>query len=125
MVGTGGLWKRDAEPEARELKAAVLYDSLEESKTGAIAQHLRKDMEEIGVRLTEYEAEGDAEMQLMQAASAIKGGADLLLAELVDEGYSNEAEAICRAAAEKEIPVIFFYRGDRAPQRAGRHPGPL
>ena len=49
-------------------------------------------------------------MQLLQAQSAIDAGADLLLAEIVDEGYSNEAEAICQAAREQEIPVIFFYR---------------
>lgn len=105
-----GTVEEDAKPKAKALKAAVLFDSLEESKTSAIAACLRKDMEAIGVSLTEYEADGDAEMQLMQASSALKSGADLLLAELVHEGYSNEAEAICQAAAEKNVPVIFFYR---------------
>lgn len=100
----------EAPPEPKPLEAAVLYDSLEDSKTGAIADYLRKDLEKIGVSLVEYEADGDPEMQLLQAQSAIDAGADLLLAEIVDEGYSNEAEAICQAAREQEIPVIFFYR---------------
>lgn len=105
-----GRVEEDAQPERKALKAAVLYDSLSDAKTKAIAGHLRQDLEGMEVKLSEYEADGDPEMQLLQASSAIDAGIDVLLVELVDEGYSNEAEDICRAAADQGVPVIFFYR---------------
>lgn len=105
-----GKVEEDARPERRSLKAAILYDSLSDAKTKAIAGHLRQDLEALDVKISEYEADGDFEMQLMQAAGAVKAGTDVLLVEIVDEGYSNEAEEICRAAADQNVPVIFFYR---------------
>ena len=39
-----GKEKEDAEPERRKLKAAVLYDTLTDAKTLAIADHLRKEL---------------------------------------------------------------------------------
>ena len=109
MVDEGKV-EEDAQQRRRALKAAVLYDSLSDAKTRAIAGHLRTDLEDLDVKISEYEADGDPEMQLLQVTSALEGKNDVLLVELVDEGYSNEAEAICRAAADQEIPVIFFYR---------------
>lgn len=109
MVDQGKV-EEDSQPERRSLKAAILYDSLSDAKTKAIAGHLRQNLEALDVTISEYEADGDFEMQLMQASGAIKGGTDVLLVELVDEGYSNEAEEICRAAANQNVPVIFFYR---------------
>ncbi len=105
-----GKVEEDAEPERRALKAAVLYDSLEDAKTRAIAGHLREKLKAIDVKADEYEAGGDFDLQLQQAVSAIEKGTDVLMVELVDEGYSNEAEEICRAAADQGVPVIFFYR---------------
>lgn len=105
-----GRVEEDAQPRRKALKAAVLYDSLSDAKTRAIAGHLRGDLEDLDVKISEYEADGDPEMQLLQVSSALEGKNDVLLVELVDEGYSNEAEAICRAAADQGIPVIFFYR---------------
>ncbi|MBQ4302936.1 MAG: substrate-binding domain-containing protein [Lachnospiraceae bacterium] len=105
-----GKEKEDAEPERRKLKAAVLYDTLTDAKTMAIADHLRKELKALDVKTTEYEAEGDFDLQLQQTAAAIEEGSDVLMVELADEGYSNEAEAICRAAADHGIPVIFFYK---------------
>ena len=105
-----GKEKEDAEPERRKLKAAVLYDTLTDAKTMAIADHLRKELKALDVKTTEYEAEGDFDLQLQQTAAAIEEGSDVLMVELADEGYSNEAEEICRAAADQGIPVIFFYK---------------
>lgn len=105
-----GNEEKEAEPERRAIKAAVLYDSLKDAKTRAIADHLRKELKALDVKTTEYEAEGDFALQLQQTAAAIEEGNDVLMVELADEGYSNEAEEICRTAADQGIPVIFFYK---------------
>ena len=105
-----GEKEKEAEPKRRALKAAVLFDSLTDAKSRAIADHLKKEMEALDIESEIYEAKGSFGTQMTQVTAAIEEGTDVLLAELVDEGYSNEAEDICRAAADQGIPVIFFYR---------------
>lgn len=94
--------------EGKGKKIAVFYYSFEDSFLSDVRVNLNDELTSLRVDYDNYDSENSQEKQNSQIDEAIKGGANLLLVNIVSGGDKEAAEAIIKKAGN--VPVVFFNR---------------
>ncbi|NLJ95369.1 MAG: galactose ABC transporter substrate-binding protein [Clostridiaceae bacterium] len=104
----------DEEPaaggEASDLNVGVFYYDFADSYISTVRSELDKMLEEAGITYTNYDAAGSQPTQTEAVNSAITGGTNLLVVNIVETAAIDAAQGIVDSAKEAGIPVIFFNR---------------
>ena len=91
-----------------ELKVSVFWYDESDVYLGTVRAELNAELEKAGIAYDNQYAAKDAAKQLEQIKTAIAGGSNLLVVNVVTSGNPDVAQSIIDAAGD--IPVIFFNR---------------
>ena len=92
----------------KEPKISVFWYDEADVYLSSVRTALNKELDALGVEYDNQYAAGDQAKQLDQIKTAIAGGSNLLVVNVVTSGSPDVAQEILDAAGE--IPVIFFNR---------------
>ena len=93
---------------SKETKVSVFWYEESDVYLSSVRTALNKELDALGVAYDNQYAGNDQSKQLDQIKTAIAGGANLLVVNVVTSGAPDTAEDILAAAGN--IPVIFFNR---------------
>ena len=93
---------------ASAAKVSVFWYDEADMYLGSVREALNKELDALGVEYDNQYATGDQAKQMNQIDTAVAGGADLLIVNVVTAGDPNTAQLILEKAGD--IPVIFFNR---------------
>ena len=93
---------------SKETKISVFWYEESDVYLSSVRTALNKELDALGVAYDNQYAGNDQSKQLDQIKTAIAGGANLLVVNVVTSGAPDTAEDILAAAGD--IPVIFFNR---------------
>lgn len=91
-----------------EIKATVFWYEESDVYLSSVRTALNKELEAAGITYDNQFAANDQSKQIDQIKTAIAGGSNLLIVNVVTSGAPDTAEDIIAAAGD--IPVIFFNR---------------
>ena len=91
-------------------KIAVFYYTYEDTYVSSVRAAMDKALDTAGVAYTDYDSANDQAKQDGQVDEAIKGGATVLIVNLVDSASESAAKNIVSKAEAAGIPIIFFNR---------------
>ena len=94
--------------DSGELKVSVFWYDEADVYLGTVRAELNAELEKAGIAYDNQFAGKDQAKQLEQIRTAIAGGSNLLVVNVVTSGNPDVAQSIVDAAGE--IPVIFFNR---------------
>ena len=94
--------------DSGERKVSVFWYDEADVYLGTVRAELNAELEKAGIAYDNQFAGKDQAKQLEQIRTAIAGGSDLLVVNVVTSGNPDVAQSIVDAAGE--IPVIFFNR---------------
>ena len=103
LVACGG-----AKGGAKDVMVSVFWYDESDVYLSSVRTALNKELDALGVEYDNQYAAGDQAKQLDQIKTAIAGGSNLLVVNVVTSGSPDVAQEILDAAGE--IPVIFFNR---------------
>ncbi len=107
FAGCGG--NTDAQGNADgELKVSVFWYDESDVYLSSVRTELNEELDGLGVKYDNQFAANDQSKQIDQIKTAIAGGSNLLVVNVVTSGAPDTAEDILAAAGD--IPVIFFNR---------------
>lgn len=89
---------------------SVLYYSYSDTYISSVRTALDKELNDKGVKFTNYDANSNQTTQSEQVQTALAKGSSMLIVNLVETGSTDLAASIVNLAKEKNIPVIFFNR---------------
>ena len=100
----------DGEPAANlsDVKVSVFWYDEGDIYLGSVRDALNKELDALGVTYDNQYATNDQAKQLDQIRTAIVGGSNILVVNVVSTGAVDTAQEILNAAGD--IPVIFFNR---------------
>ena len=93
---------------SKETKVTVFWYEESDVYLSTVRTALNKELDKLGVKYDNQYASNDQSKQIDQVKTAIAGGSNLLIVNLVTSGAADSAEDIIKAAGD--IPVIFFNR---------------
>ena len=93
---------------ASATKVTVFWYDEADIYLGSVRDALNKELDALGVDYDNQYATGDQGKQMNQIDTAVAGGADLLIVNVVTAGDPNTASLILEKAGD--IPVVFFNR---------------
>ena len=96
--------------QAEELNVGVFYYDFSDVYISSVRASMDEQLTAMGVKFTNYDAAGSQPSQTEQVNTAITGGTNLLIVNIVETATSDPAKDIVDAAKEAGIPVIFFNR---------------
>ena len=99
---------------ARHFNVAVFYYDYSDAYISAVRTALNKDLTDLGIPYTEYDAASNQPSQTSQIEDALMHGASMLLVNIVSSGSTDIADSICLRAYASHIPVVFFNRSVEA-----------
>ena len=99
MVACGG---------SKEPQISVFWYDESDVYLSSVRSALNAELDELGVKYDNQYAAGDQAKQLDQIKTAIAGGSNLLIVNVVTSGSPDVAKEILAAAGK--IPVVFFNR---------------
>lgn len=105
LVGCGGS---SDSGDASDTSVAVFWYDESDVYLGSVRDALNNELDALGVQYDNQFAANNQSTQIDQIKTAISGGANLLVVNVVTSGASDIAEEIIAAAGD--IPVIFFNR---------------
>ena len=91
-----------------ELKVSVFWYDESDVYLSSVRTELNAELDKLGVEYDNQYAAGDQAKQMDQIKTAIAGGSNLLVVNVVTSGSPDVAKEILAAAGD--IPVIFFNR---------------
>lgn len=91
-----------------DLKVSVFWYDESDVYLSTVRTELNKQLEALGVAYDDQYAGKDQAKQLDQVRTAVTGGSNLLVVNVVTSGSTDVAEQILEAAGD--IPVVFFNR---------------
>ncbi len=91
-----------------DLKVSVFWYDESDVYLSTVRTELNKQLEALGVAYDNQYAGKDQAKQLDQVRTAVTGGSNLLVVNVVTSGSTDVAEQILEAAGD--IPVVFFNR---------------
>ncbi|MBQ8210715.1 MAG: galactose ABC transporter substrate-binding protein [Clostridia bacterium] len=89
---------------------SVLYYSYSDTYISSVRTALDAELNDKGVKFTNYDANSNQTTQSEQVQTALAKGSSMLIVNLVETGSTDLAENIVSLARERNIPVIFFNR---------------
>lgn len=89
---------------------SVLYYSYSDTYISSVRTALDNELNDKGVKFTNYDANSNQTTQSEQVQTALAKGSSMLIVNLVETGSTDLAASIVNLAKEKNIPVIFFNR---------------
>ena len=92
----------------KEVKASVFWYEESDVYLSSVRTALNKELEAAGIKYDNQFAGNDQAKQIDQIKTAIAGGTNLLIVNIVTSGAPDTAQDIIDAAGD--IPVIFFNR---------------
>ena len=95
-------------PQSEELKVSVFWYDEADVYLSSVRAELNAELEKAGIKYDNQFAGKDQAKQLEQIKTAIAGGTNLLVVNVVNSGAPDVAQSILDAAGD--IPVIFFNR---------------
>ena len=107
LVACGGE-TGNAGDTAAESKISVFWYDEADVYLSSVRTALNTELDKLGIAYDNQYAANDQAKQLDQVKTAIAGGSNLLIVNLVTSGSADAAEEILAAAGD--IPVIFFNR---------------
>ena len=96
--------------QAQELNVGVFYYDFSDVYISSVRASMDEQLTAMGVKFTNYDAAGSQPSQTEQVNTAITGGTNLLIVNIVETATSDPAKDIVDAAKNAGIPVIFFNR---------------
>ena len=96
--------------QAEELNVGVFYYDFSDVYISSVRASMDEQLNAMGVKFTNYDAAGSQPSQTEQVNTAITGGTNLLIVNIVETATSDPAKDIVDAAKAAGIPVIFFNR---------------
>ena len=102
LVGCGGG------SDSAEVKATVFWYEESDVYLGSVRTALNEELEAAGIAYDNQFAANDQAKQIDQIKTAIAGGSNLLIVNIVTSGAPDAAQDIIDVAGD--IPVIFFNR---------------
>lgn len=94
--------------DSKETKVSVFWYDESDVYLSSVRDALNKELDALGVKYDNQFAAADQSKQRDQINTAITGGANLLVVNVVTSGDPDVAQSILEAAGD--IPVIFFNR---------------
>ena len=107
LVGCGGS-SEEAGSESSDVKATVFWYEESDVYLGTVRTALNAELEAAGIAYDNQFAGNDQAKQIDQIKTAIAGGTNLLVVNIVTSGAPDTAQDIIDIAGD--IPVIFFNR---------------
>jgi methyl-galactoside transport system substrate-binding protein len=108
LMGCGGGSSEEAGSESSDVKATVFWYEESDVYLGTVRTALNAELEAAGIAYDNQFAGNDQAKQIDQIKTAIAGGTNLLIVNIVTSGAPDTAQDIIDAAGD--IPVIFFNR---------------
>ena len=105
LVGCGG---NESEGGDDKTKVSVFWYDESDVYLSSVRTELNEELDALGVDYDNQYAANDQAKQIDQIKTAIAGGADVLIVNVVTSGAPDTAKDILAAAGD--IPVIFFNR---------------
>ena len=96
--------------QTEELNVGVFYYDFSDVYISSVRASMDEQLNAMGVKFTNYDAAGSQPSQTEQVNTAITGGTNLLIVNIVETATSDPAKDIVDAAKAAGIPVIFFNR---------------
>jgi len=112
--GGGGTTESKAPAESQgasaggDLNVAVFYYTYDDAYISSVRSALDSALDAKGIKYTNYNCNNEQGTQNTSIQTALTGGANLLVVNLVSSGSAEAAQAILDMA--KDVPVIFFNR---------------
>lgn len=100
----------EKKPAAKALKAAVFYYDFADQYITTVREEMDKQLKEMGVEFQNFDAAGSQPTQTDSVKTAIAGGSNLLIVNIVETASPDAAMEIVNAAKQANIPLIFFNR---------------
>lgn len=91
-----------------DTKITVFWYDESDVYLGSVRAALNSELDKLGVEYDNQYAANDQSKQIDQVKTAIAGGSNLLIVNVVTSGAADTAEDIIKAAGD--VPVIFFNR---------------
>ena len=104
----GGGEAADGEAGGSAIKATVFWYDESDVYLSSVRTELNAELDKLGIEYDNQFAANDQAKQIDQIKTAIAGGTNLLIVNVVTSGAPDTAEDIIAAAGD--IPVIFFNR---------------
>lgn len=95
-------------PNGTELNVGVFYYTYDDAYISSVRGALDSALDAKGIKYTNYNCNNEQGTQNTSIQTAITGGANLLIVNLVTSGSSEAAEQVIEMAGG--VPVIFFNR---------------
>ena len=95
---------------ASAMDVGVFYYDYSDVYISTVRNALDAMLQEAGISFTNYDGAGNQASQTDQIATAIAGGADLLLVNIVETSSDDAAQNAVEAARQADIPIVFFNR---------------
>lgn len=110
FAGCGGSdnAQGDAAGGSSDVKVSVFWYDESDVYLSSVRTELNEELDALGVKYDNQFAANDQSKQIDQIKTAIAGGSNLLVVNVVTSGAPDTAEDILAAAGD--IPVIFFNR---------------
>ena len=108
LMGCGGGSSEEAGSESSDVKATVFWYEESDVYLGTVRTALNAELEAAGIAYDNQFAANDQAKQIDQIKTAIAGGTNLLVVNIVTSGAPDTAQDIIDVAGD--IPVIFFNR---------------
>lgn len=106
--GSEAAENTDSEAAKSDTKATVFWYDESDVYLSSVRTALNAELDKLGVEYDNQFAANDQAKQIDQIKTAIAGGSNLLIVNVVTSGAPDTAEDIIAAAGD--IPVIFFNR---------------
>lgn len=100
--------EEESTPPSSDVKVSVFWYDEADVYLSSVRDALNTELDALGVTYDNQFAAGDQSKQMDQINTAIAGGSNLLIVNVVTSGAPDTAEDILKAAGD--IPVIFFNR---------------
>lgn len=97
-----------SESNNSDLKVSVFWYDEGDVYLSSVRSELNKQLDELGITYDNQYAGKDQAKQMDQVRTAVTGGSNLLVVNVVTSGSTDVAEQILEAAGD--IPVVFFNR---------------
>ncbi len=97
-------------PAAQEVSAAVFYYNYSDVYISSVRNAMDANLDALGVKYQNYDAGTNQATQTEQINTAIVGGANLLIVNIVETSSPDAAQNAVEAARTAGIPIIFFNR---------------
>lgn len=106
--------------DMKDANAAVFYYAYSDTYIASVRTQLDKQLDTLGVKYQDYDANSNQTTQNEQIDTAISTGANLLIVNIVTSGSVDASQLLVDKAKTAGVPIIFFNRAVESDEDEGK-----